>query len=179
MITYLVTGGIAGGKSTVCRYLAEKGFGVFDCDSSCKALYGSVPGLKKRIEAATGLPFCRLSEVFGNPDALKALEDIVYPYLIEEIGTWKKNNEDDRFVFVESAIALSKHVFDGLYDKVIFVDAPYDERVLRNPAVKERAPLQTADSDRRKADYTIVNNSTLECLYKEVDKLIDQLENEN
>ena len=57
MKTVLVTGPIGGGKSSVCRHLAEAGYPVYDCDSRCKALYGTVPGLKERIESELGIPF--------------------------------------------------------------------------------------------------------------------------
>ena len=49
MKTFLVTGPIGSGKSEVCRYLASKGYPVYDCDSRTKGLYESVPGLKSRI----------------------------------------------------------------------------------------------------------------------------------
>ena len=66
MKTILVTGGIASGKSEVCRYLASKGLPVYDSDSRTKALYGSVPGLVERIEAAIGVPFAQIGVIFST-----------------------------------------------------------------------------------------------------------------
>lgn len=178
MKTVLVTGGIASGKSTVCKYLASLGYPVYDCDSRCKGLYDTVPGLKRDIEAVTGFPFSRLGEVFGSPDALRALEELVYPLLLEDIEGWKA--ELDRpLCFIESAVALSKPLFDDAYDIVLLVDSDYARRLERNPKVASRAPLQHTSSEIEKANFIISNNSTKENLYSEVDEILKTIENEN
>lgn len=178
MKTVLVTGGIASGKSTVCRYLALQGYPVYDCDSRCKGLYDFVPGLKADIEHATGIPFERLGEIFADPAALQALEDLVYPLLLDDIAGWKAGL-DASVCFVESAIALSKPAFDKVYDSVLFVDSDYARRLERNPKVASRAPLQHTSSDIEKANYIIENNSTKEELFAKVDIIIEQIKNEN
>lgn len=169
MITWLVTGAIGSGKSEVCRYLADKGFQVYDCDSRTKMLYESLPGLKSRIEAELGLPFEKLSSVFADPKKLARLEEIVYPYVYEDIRLWKKSLDEDE-AFVESAVALSKPMFDDLYEKVLLVRADYDSRLVRNPKVKDRDALQSYDESR--TDYIIDNNASLEQLHREVDNFL-------
>ena len=77
MKTVLVTGGIASGKSEVCRYLSSAGYPVYDSDSRTKALYESVPGLKGRVEEAIGVPFSNVAVIF---------EDEAYPATTGHLG---------------------------------------------------------------------------------------------
>lgn len=170
METILITGGIASGKSVVCRYLESKGYPVYDCDSRTKALYDSVPGLKEKVEEAIGVPFKRIAVIFEYPCKREALEAIVYPLVVEDIRKWLSEQESD-VVFIESAIALDKPMFNSLYDKVWLVTAPVEQRLLRNRHTAERAVTQRLP-DPSEADATIINDSTLESLYRQIDKLI-------
>jgi len=177
MMTVLVTGGIASGKSLVCSFLEESGYPVYDCDSRCKALYVSVPGLSDRIEEATGLPLSELGKVFGDPQALARLEDLVYPFLLADMEAWKASLSVD-VCFVESAVALSKPMFNRCYDRVIVVTAPLEKRLERNPNTAGRMPFQQED-DLSRADYIIINSSTREHLRSDVESIIKSLKNEN
>lgn len=170
MTTILITGGIASGKSEVCRYLVSKGYPVYDSDSRTKALYESVPGLKERIEEAIGVPFSRIKVIFEYPKKRQALEDIVYPLVYEDFVNWRSEQEGD-VIFIESAIALDKPIFNDLYDKVWLVTAPIEQRIKRNRHTAERAVTQRLPEP-SEADAVITNDSTLESLYRQIDKLI-------
>jgi len=169
MMTILVTGPIGSGKSAVCRILAELGYPVYDCDSRTKMLYSLVPGLKCSIEERLGLPFERLGEVFSDPSKLSELEAMVYPHLLADLRSWLSGIAGP-VAFVESAIALSKPVFDGLWDKVLLVTADPALRFSRNASASSRDSLQTFDPSR--IDYTIYNNGTLSALQSEVEKFL-------
>jgi len=177
MKTVLVTGRIASGKSLVCSFLREMGFDVYDCDSRCKMLYDTVPGLVPSVEEATGIPFSELSRVFSDPTALAALEALVYPALLDDIRRWKESLECD-LCFIESAIALSKADFDACYDYVLVITAPYEVRNARNVKVRERDSFQECDFE-GKADYTINNDTTAAELRGKVELFLNQLKNEN
>ena len=170
METILITGGIASGKSVVCRYLESKGYPVYDCDSRTKALYENVPGLKEKVEEAIGVPFSRIAVIFEYPCKREALEALVYPLVVEDIRKWL-SEQDSEIAFIESAIALDKPLFDGLYDKVWLVTAPVEQRLRRNLHTAERAVTQRLP-DPSEADETINNDSTLESLYRQIDNLI-------
>ena len=172
MTTVLVTGPIGGGKSTVCRRLAESGYPVYDCDSRCKELYDRVPGLKERIESELGIPFAELGRIFGDTSLRERLEGIVYPLLIKDIESWKASLESD-FAFIESAIALEKPAFHHLWDKVLMVTAERRFRLKRNPSVAERDALQHFDP--ALIDYKITNDSDLGSLYTKIDKFLESL----
>lgn len=172
MTTVLVTGPIGGGKSTVCRRLGESGFPVYDCDSRCKALYDSVPGLKERIEKELGIPFAELGRIFGDTALREKLESIVYPILIKDIEAWKASLVSD-VAFIESAIALEKPAFSHLWDKVLMVTAARRFRLKRNPSAADRDSLQHFNPEL--IDYTIKNDSDLGSLYSKVDKFLEAL----
>ena len=172
MKTILVTGPIGSGKSEACRYLASLGFPVYDCDSRTKLLYSIVPGLKCRIESALDLPWSQIGTVFSDPAKLAELESIVYPYVLEDLRSWKAA-QTAPLLFVESAVALGKPQFDGMYDRLLLVTAPYEVRVARNPRAAERDALQSFDADR--IDFTVVNDTTPEEMFIQIRKLICKL----
>ena len=89
MKTVLITGGIASGKSEVCRHLASKGLPVYDSDSRTKALYDSVPGMKSRVEEAIGVPFSQIAVIFEDAAKREALEAVVYPEVLKDFLAWK------------------------------------------------------------------------------------------
>lgn len=173
MRTVLVTGGIASGKSEVCRYLAEKGFPVYDSDSRTKALYESVPGLKKRIEEAIGAPFSKIGVIFEDSAKREALEKVVYPEVLADFLKWKASCSAGTVIF-ESAVALDKPVFEGQWDEVWLVTAPMEARLKRNSKAEGRLQAQQ-EVDESRADAVIVNDSSIEDLHKQVDILLNDM----
>ena len=172
MRTILVTGPIGSGKSEVCRYLSSLDFPVYDCDSRTKMLYSLVPGLKCSIEERIGIPWSQIGTVFGDPDKLRILEEMVYPHVVEDLKAWKAA-QTAPLLFVESAIALDKPQFDALYDRVLLVTAPYELRVQRNPRAAERDALQAYDPAR--IDFRLDNDGTLEEIQIKIRQLICKL----
>lgn len=172
MKTILVTGGIASGKSEVCRYLASKGMPVYDSDSRTKALYGSMPGLVERIEAAIGVPFAQIGIIFTDRSRREALEAVVYPEVIRDFETWRAQQTADT-VFIESAVAAEKPQLRCLYDQILLVRAPLEKRLERNPNTAGRLAAQSPQSVC--ADYTIDNDGSLEALYAKTDEYIKTL----
>lgn len=172
MKTILVTGPIGSGKSAACQYLASLDFPVYDCDSRTKMLYSLVPGLKCSIEERLSLPWAEIGKVFADPGKLRTLEQMVYPYVVEDLTKWKEA-QTAPLVFVESAIALDKPQFDAFYDEVLLVTAPLEVRAARNPKVAERDALQSFDPAR--IAHTVVNDGTLEELYQQIRQLICKL----
>ena len=173
MKTVLITGGIASGKSEVCRWLASKGLLVYDSDSRTKALYDSVPGLKARVEEAIGLPFAQIGVIFEDAAKREALEAVVYPEVLKDLLGWRAA-QTGPVVFFESAIALEKPIFDGLWDEVWLVRAPLEQRLARNPRTAARLASQK-ETGEEQADVVIENDSSLEELHKKVDYLLNDM----
>ena len=170
MTTVLVTGPIGGGKSTVCKYLLSKGYPVYDCDSRCKRLYEEVPGLKSRIETELGIAFSDLALIFDDEALRQKLEAMVYPLLLEDIKAWQEAARSD-VAFIESAIAMDKACFDGVYQKVLLVTASKRLRHSRNRFARKRDSLQSFDLAR--VDAVIKNNASVEQLYRQVENFLE------
>lgn len=178
MKTVLITGGIASGKSALCRMLEERGYPVYDSDSRARGLYESVPGLKARVEAAAGVPLGRLAGViFNDPAAREAVEAIVYPEVLRDFETWRDCAEAD-VVFMESAVAGDRELFRALFDKVVLVRAPMQTRLARGgDKVEQRAGSQSFEGI--KADWVIDNGGTLDELATECEILLKKIKDEN
>ena len=141
MRTLLVTGGIGSGKSAVCAYLSERGVPVYDSDAAARRLYEDDPGLVPALEKAFGMKFRSpdglldrrklASVIFSAPQRLEMLESVVHPAVLKDFLAWRSRHADAPFVVMESAIALDKPLFDGVYDAVLLVTAPEPIRLER------------------------------------------------
>ena len=190
MKTLIVSGGIGSGKSALCAMLAERGIPVYDCDSRAKELYTCVPGLMNLVEEALGesfhteeIPLDRKAlsrRIFSDPMARQKLEDILYPALLEDFEAWR-TAQDAPLVALESAVILSKSVFDGVGDFIIWVDAPLDrrlERVCRRDAlssVEVKSRMDAQKSEAGKADVVIRNDGTLMDLSEKLDEVLEKI----
>ncbi|MBQ2172340.1 MAG: dephospho-CoA kinase [Bacteroidales bacterium] len=186
MLTVIVTGGIGSGKSAVCALLRKRGIPVYDSDSRVKEIYVCRRSLVPRLEKALGSPLrqadgtldkARLAAlIFSDEVARETLESIVYPILLEDFKRWRSRQKAP-FVVLESAIILTKPVFDGLADAVVLVDAPDELRIQRTmqrdglslEAVQRRISAQ--DIPMEKVDVTLMNDGTLEDLSAAVERV--------
>ncbi len=176
MLTVIVTGMIGSGKSAVCALLAKRGIPVYDSDSRTKALYDSVPGLKEMLEKELGVPFMDFAKlIFSDAGAREKLEGIVYPLVLEDFKAWR-DAQDAPFVVLESAIILSKPIFDGIADYVVAVTAEEEVRLSRlisRGLTEEDARRRMASQslDLSKADVVIHNDGTLQNLSRRVGRV--------
>ena len=141
MVRVLVTGGIGSGKSAVCRVFAREGIPVYDSDARARMLYdtdaallagvvslfgGGVLGPDGRVDRSA---LARM--VFQDRTALGKLEELVHPAVYRDFRCFCNARSSYPLVAMESAIALQRGYPDGLFDEVIFVDAPLDASVAR------------------------------------------------
>ncbi len=125
-----LTGGIASGKSTAATYLRELGAEVIDADRLGHRVYepgtrgfeGVVQAFGDDVVAADGTIDRRAlgGKVFGKPEELQRLTDIVWPLIrelaeheIEQIGA----SDPERVIVLEAAVLLEAH-WDDLVDEV-------------------------------------------------------------
>ncbi|MBO4624859.1 MAG: dephospho-CoA kinase [Bacteroidales bacterium] len=184
MLTVIVTGGIGSGKSAVCALLRKRGIPVYDSDSRVKELYACRRSLVPRLEKALGSPL-RLADgtldkarlaalIFSDEAARETLESIVYPILLKDFQRWRSRQKAP-FVVLESAIILSKPVFDGLAGAVVLVDAPEDlriQRVMQRDGLSREAVvrrLSAQDLPLEKVDVVLPNGGSSEELSAAVD----------
>jgi len=197
-----VTGGIGGGKSTLCRMLSEAGVPVYDSDARARALYDRDAALVRAIGERLDLPQLKegrmepkvlASRVFSDPAALQALEELVHPRVLADFLAWKQALPERPwtgpgrvpFVAFESAIVLARPRFAALIDRSLWVDAPEALRLERaaardgaSPEALRRRQAMQEDLSAR-ADAVLVNDGSPEQLREKAFARIAQLfENE-
>lgn len=190
-----VTGGIGSGKSTVCRFLAEMGFPLFEADRVARELQCSDPGIIAGIRRlfgddvysvdAAGLPVLDrrriAAEVFANPEKLRVLNSLVHPVVHDAFRAMEKRvREDGLPVLVKEAAILFEAGRTGDLDLVVVVAASTELRVQRavrkglgtREEILERIAVQWPQEKLvEKAGYVIWNEGSVEELQKETEKL--------
>jgi len=187
MKTVIVTGLIGSGKSAVCALLARRGIPVYYADDRVKGLYDRRPSLVARLEETLGLPLrgpegtldrkALAAVIFSDDAAREKLERIVYPVLLQDFKRWRTHQKGVPFVVLESAVILSKPLFDGSYDAAVLVSAPQDVRLRRvmdrdgasREAVLSRMRAQEIPME--KVDVTVVNDGDVASLSRAVEQV--------
>lgn len=187
MKTVILTGLIGSGKSAVSALLRKRGIPVYDSDSRTKQLYARRPSLVRRLEEALGVPIrteegkldrTRLAGViFSDDSARETVESIVYPAVLQDFIRWREKQGGVPFVVLESAVILSKPVFDGVGDAVVLVTASEELRLRRVMArdgagearVRSRMAAQEIPMDR--VQVILENNGSPESLSEAVERV--------
>ena len=126
METIILTGLIGSGKSAVSALLRERGIPVYDSDARTKALYDENPTLVPALEKVLGIPLrtaggkldrkALAAVIFSDAKAREQVENTVYPAVLEDFPPLAERAVHAPFVVLESAVILSKPIFDGLAD---------------------------------------------------------------
>lgn len=169
MKVIVVTGNIGSGKSLVSRILQDGGVPVYDCDSKAKALYKTHPELAALLR----------DDLFVNKAALSALENALFPVLMDDFRAWAAGCTAD-VVAMESATILQKPFFDAVGDYVIWVSADREVRLERimarggmtRQSAMERMELQSDESGNPRVSVVIENNGSVEELALKVENFL-------
>ena len=194
MIKVGLTGGIGSGKSTVSKILISKGFSVYNSDNRAKWLMNNDDNLKSNIISIFGdkaylkgsLNRKYLSaKVFNDSLKLKALNNLVHPFVAIDFKNWLLHQKSKDFVFKEAAILIESGAYKEM-DKIIVVSCPENirlERVLKRDGnspelVKKRMQNQISETEKiNHADFVIKNNGSKSDLVLEVEFVISELKN--
>ena len=190
MLRIGLTGGLASGKSTVARRLAELGAEVFDADRIVAELYASGGAAEAAARELFGdeiydghgaVDRVRLARlVFADPAKRHALESRIHPLVGEEIVRRFADAERRGVpVAVAEASQLLEAGTEDRYDRVLLVVAPDEERVRRWSAkggdpddARGRIAAQIRPEDARgRAADVIVNDGTLDELQRKVEAM--------
>ena len=188
MISIGLTGGIASGKSVVSKLLAERGARVVDVDKVAQETYRSGTEGFAALQAAFGDQVVGADGeidrrvlgglVFGQPEELARLTDIVWPLTRARLEELKAEEAEHTGVLVFEAAVLIEAGWWDLVDRVWVVTAPISlarERLIaRNGLTREQADArinsQMTNEERIPfADVVIENGGDLETLAKRVD----------
>lgn len=190
MLRVGLTGGLASGKSTVARMLADRGAAVFDADELVRELYrpGGTADHAARdlfgaevLDASGAVDRTKVAEiVFRDPGKRHALEARIHPIVREERerrfgqAAWA----GARVAVCEASLLLEAGT-ENEYDRVLLVTAPEEERVRRwvaRGATEEDARRRIAaqmpvEEAARRADEVIVNAGSPEDLRRQVEEV--------
>lgn len=185
-----LTGGLASGKSTVARRLAEAGFQVLDADRIVAGLYApGAPGTRAVrelfgdgvLDAGGGVDRPKLAEVvFADREARKRLEEAIHPLVAER---FREIAARAAGVVVYEATLLVEAGRAPEFDLVISVESAPEARLGRavargmdEEAARARLAAQGGGEARRAAAHRILtNDGTLEELEAKVDALAEEL----
>lgn len=189
-----ITGGLASGKSSVCRILAKLGAYVVDSDAIVHNLLSPDTTLGKKIIELLGhdivenghLSRKKMAEiVFKDPQKLEKLEKLLHPFVLREIETMYQSAAKQKNcpLFAAEIPLLFEIGAQGAFDHVVAVIADrakcktrlasigssphdYETRMQRQISPEEKA---------KKADFVLINNGSLEDLEKQVRSLFQTL----
>lgn len=195
VIKIAVTGGLSSGKSTVCNDFKELGAFIVSADTIVHQLLSSKTPLGKEIIALLGPEIVMDGEidraqiakkVFSDETALKKLEQLLHPTVMEKIDTQYQNTVDNGTTpfFVAEVPLLFEAQWERHFDHTIAVVADpsickarfqgstgygedeYKKRMARQYTMFEKA---------RRADFVVVTNGSrnnvrfqVQQLYKKV-----------
>lgn len=186
-----ITGGLAAGKSTVCRLLEEQGAYQVNSDAIIHQLLSDDSTCIEQVTRLLGTDILThgkidrkkiADSVFTNDQKLRALESILHPYLLREIERlYSEVNKDQKYTFFVAEIPLIQEIrrekeFDYIvavtcdeeiskrrWEQAGFSEESYEKRMQRQWPIAKKA---------KHAHFTLTNNGTREELIKQVTKLI-------
>jgi dephospho-CoA kinase len=184
-----LTGGIGAGKSAVLERFRELGAMVVDSDDVAREMVApGTPGLAA-VVARFGTSVLRgdgsidrpaLAAIVFSDDAARAdLEAITHPLVRAEVRRRVSAAPSDAIV-VNAVPLLVETGIAGEYDRVVVVEAPVEQRVLRLARARgmtrgealARMAAQASDDERRGVAWrVIVNDGTLDDLNTAVDQV--------
>lgn len=185
-----ITGGVASGKSTVCRFFQELGACVVSADAIVHELLSPETSLGQKVLHQFGPEILQegkisrrilAEKVFENPAQLEALERLLHPAVLQKIDElYQQATRSGKWTsFVVEIPLLYEIQAEDSYDVIVAVLA--DEKI-----AKERfrqGGFQPNEYDRRmsrqlqpsqkakRAHHILINNGSLEQLRHEVEKL--------
>ncbi|WP_405372697.1 MULTISPECIES: dephospho-CoA kinase [unclassified Microbacterium] len=196
MTLLALTGGIASGKSTIGRRLAEHGAIIVDADQIVREVQRAGSPVLRDIAAAFGddvvtdageLDRRRLAgRVFGDPDAVARLNAIVHPAVREESARRFSDAfaADPAAVVVYDVPLLVEARLEDPWELVVVAHAPaavrrrrlIDLRGMTTDEADARLGAQVSDEQRVAiADVVIDTAGTLEDTLLQTDRLWERL----
>ena len=179
MITIGLTGGIASGKSTVARELARRGARVIDADKLGHRAYepGSqahrevIAAFGSEVRAADGtIERAALgARVFGKPEQLKRLTDIVWPEirrLAQAAIAGLRAAEPQAVVVLEAAVLfeagwepLVDEIWVAVVERATAVSRAVARGGLSAAQVEARIDAQLTNAQRKERAHVVFDNS--------------------
>ncbi len=191
-----LTGGIASGKSTVTAFFRDREVPVIDADILGHRTYDPGTDTFDAVVRAFGPELVSPdgsidrkvlgSKVFGKPEELKRLTDIVWPGIrklaSEQLSSFE--TAGNQFVVLEAAVLFEAGWEDLVDDVWVVVVEPAgaikrlaERNGLDEAAARARIDSQLSNAERTaRADVVIENNGTLEELQASIESAWNALQ---
>lgn len=189
-----LTGGIATGKSTVEKFIANHGIPVIDADRLTHDLYANDAEFRQKIAEEFGLDVFENQDIsqpvnrkalgliaFNNPDKLKLLESWIHPKVIAAQQAFYTEHTDAPFIVTSIPILFEKGREED-FDETWLVYAPQEfqhRRLVNNRnMMPEEASLRLdsqwpIDDKKALATKVIDNSGDLTATKKRVTELVN------
>ncbi|WP_300599905.1 dephospho-CoA kinase [Niabella sp.] len=185
MLKVGITGGIGSGKTLVASIFHTLGIPVYDADAAAKRLMNTSAEIREQIMRLFGEDTYKAqqldrallaSRVFGDPEKLKQLNQIVHPVTIRDSQDWFAN-QTAPYAIKEAAIFFESGS-DRYVDYMIGVTAPEALRIRRTmerssiteAQVRERMQQQMDDAEKmRRCHFVIDNGETISLIMQAMD----------
>ena len=189
-----ITGGIASGKSEVCRVLEKKGFTHIDADDVAHDVL-ELPDVISEIESEFGSDVVaedinyikhidrkKLGKiVFDNTEKMNILENITHPRIVQQIKGMINNKQND---YIIEAIEIVSSGLVNICDELWVIHAEPEQQIKRlienrhlsyEEACSRLKAQENHDWDEKKADRVIYSTEPIESMERKVLDALDQI----
>lgn len=174
---WAITGGIAAGKSEICKVYNAMNIPVYNADLKAKFLIdkhdkiinGLVEHFGDNIYQDGKLNKQKMIQlVFDNEDTKSIVDSIVHPVVLDDYLNWRNNFKNCRFTLLESALVFESGLIKHI-DVVGLVKADISkraQRLMQRDGITSTQALQRINSQVNYdkyldvADFIIINNGT-------------------
>ncbi len=183
-----ITGGIGTGKSTVTKFIREKGYITIDADEvGHEAL--KEKEIKMLVSKEFGIPLDKNGEinrkklgkiVFADRKKLNQLNSILHPQIVKMILDKLHSLSNREEIFVEAAV-LFEMKLDRYADYIIVTDCPDElrmDRIMKREHISRREALLriktqlSREEFLKRADYVINTSKSLQYTLNQVSILL-------
>ena len=182
-----LTGGIASGKSTVAETLGQLGAHVIDADKLGHNAYVSGSEAFDLVVSTFGKDTVGMdgeidrkvlgSKVFGKPESLKKLTDIVWPAIkkmaTQEIQT-VRTQRPDQVIVLEAAVLFEAgwedivdEVWSTIVDREVAIERASNRDGTEPSQVEARIDAQISNEERTEKANRLIDNSSSEVELRE------------
>ena len=192
MLKIGLTGSIGMGKTETGKIFSELGLPLYDADAAVHKLYG--PGQKGSEKIKAKFPNSinpdgsvnresLSTEVLGDPEKIKSLENIIHPLVGEDRKVFFDENAKAKAVVLDIPL-LFETGGEKFVDYIVVVDAPreiQEERVLSRPNMtKEKfAKIITQQipnhEKKKKADFIVDTSISIEDARNQVANIVKKI----
>lgn len=180
-----ITGSIASGKSLVTEYLKNKNYKVVDCDLITHDVLE-----KEEVKKEINVKFPNVLNsdmidrkllgtiIFNDNKQKKVLENIVMPYIVNEIN---KQISNEKLIFLDAPTLLENNL-QYLVDKLIVVKTSKEtqinrlmarDNISRDYALKKINSQWPVERKIKFANYVIDNDKEAQDTYKQIEAILN------